>query len=154
MSWIFETWRDRLFPCQSQKILFYQLESHLIECLICQKWLISHLFLKQKKTDINHTEVQIIVLAIIKLTCPIAALCCLFNLVKQLAFAPLFILFNTVFSQVLDIFILKSRLAQAGLFKIRVSIHGFRKNSIQYAFNKKMLESQIQKLSFWIWNLF
>lgn len=86
---------------------------------------------------------QIILSATEKLTCLIAALCHLFNHVKQSASAPLLMLFNATFSQVLIIFILKSRLAEAVLFETGFSDYNFRKKAAQHAYNQEILDCQI-----------
>lgn len=56
--------------------------------------------LKRSKTDLKHTGMQIILSATGEATCPVAALCRLFDHVKKLASAPLFMLSNAAFSYV------------------------------------------------------
>ena len=110
--------------------------------------------LKQSKTDIKHTGVQIILSATGMPTCPVTALRRLFNHVKQPASAPLFMLSNGAFSRVSVISILKSRLTRAGLSETGFSGHSFRKGAAQHAFDQGMLDSQIQKLGRWTSNSF
>ena len=110
--------------------------------------------LKQSKTDVKHTGVQIILSATGEPTCPVAALCRLFDHVKQPASAPLFMLSSAAFSRVPVVSILKLRLAEEGFSETGFSGHSFRKGAAQHASDQGMLDSQIQKPGRWTSNSF
>ena len=110
--------------------------------------------LKQSKTDIELTGVQIILAATGKKTCPVAALTTLYTLDRQPAYAPFFRLSSGAFSQFSVLSALKKQIALAGLAQVDYSGHSFRKYVAQHAADHGMLNEMIQKLGRWTFNTF
>ncbi len=85
--------------------------------------------LKRSKTDTEHTEVQIILAATGKQTCPVAALRRLFIQDPRPPNAPLFRLQSAAFTRQSVVNILKQRIATTGLPESNYSGHSFRKGA-------------------------
>lgn len=104
------------------------------------------LFLKQSKTNIEHTGVQIILAATGEKTYPVAALARFYILDLQLTNASLFRLSFGAFSHFNIITVLKKRIFLIGLDQINDFDHSFHKDMAQYMANYGILDEIIQKL--------
>lgn len=99
--------------------------------------------LKQSKTDVKHTGVQIILAATGKTTCPVSALRRLFLQDPCPADAPLFRLSSSAFCRQNVVSILKKRIIKVGLSEKEFSGHSFRKGAAQHAADHGMLDESI-----------
>ena len=102
----------------------------------------------------EHTRVEIILAATGKLSCPVVALRRLFLQDPHPSNAPFFRLQFSAFYQQAIINILKEYIMAAGPHIAKYSGHSFQKKVAQYAANHDMLDENIQKLSYWISNIF
>lgn len=110
--------------------------------------------LKRSKTDTEHTEVQIILVATSEQTCPVAGLRRLFIQDPRPSNAPLFKLQSATFIRQSIVNILKQWIAIAGLPKSNHSSHSFQKWAAQHVADHSMLDKSIQRLGQWISNVF
>ncbi len=112
------------------------------------------LHLKQSKTDTEQTEVQMILAATGKRTCPVAALARLYTLNLQHPDAPLFRLSSGAFSRNSVISTLKKQISLLGLSQSDYSGHSFGKSAAPHAADHSMLDEMIQRLGRWTSNAF
>ncbi len=110
--------------------------------------------LKQSKIDTEHTEVQIILAATGKKTCPVAALERLYTLNPQYPDALLFRLTSGAFSRNSMVSTLKKRISRLGLSQSDYSGYSFRKGAAQHAAGHGMLDEMIERLGRWTSNAF
>lgn len=110
--------------------------------------------LKQSKTDIEHTGLQIVLAATGEKTCPVAALARLYTRDPQQPNAPLFRLASGAFSRYSIVPAFKKRISLADLPQSDYSGHSFRKGAVQHAANHGLLDEMIQKLGRWTSNAF
>ncbi len=110
--------------------------------------------LKQSSTDMEHTDVQIILAATDELICPVATLRRLFISDPCPPKALRFRLQSSAFSCQAVVNILKQRKAEAGLLEANYSGHNFRKRAAQHAADHNMLVESIKRLSRWTSNAF
>lgn len=110
--------------------------------------------LKQSKTDINHSGVEIILAATHDETCPVRALGVLFDQDPQPCTAPLFRFANstglTAFARKPVLEVLQTRLQLHNIIMPKsYTGHSFRKRAAQHASENGMLDQHIQKLGRW-----
>ena len=99
------------------------------------------LCLKQSKTDVEHTVVQIILAARGEPTCTVSALRRLF---VQDPRPGIFRLSSSAFSRQNVVSILKKQITKAGLAEEDFSGHSFRKGAAQHAADHDILNESIQ----------
>jgi hypothetical protein len=105
--------------------------------------------LKRSKTDVDHSEIQIMLAAINESTCLVRILRYLFLMNSQSIRAFLFRLIENIeiFTRVVVIKELKNRLLEKSINAKSYSSHSFRKRATQHAFDNDMLNENIQRLS-------
>lgn len=104
------------------------------------------LWLKQSKTDTEHTGIQIILAATGEKTYSVATLAHLYTLDPQPPAAPLLHLSSGAFSCFSIVSALEKLILLAGLAQSDYSGHSFCKSAAQYAADPSMLDEIIQKL--------
>jgi hypothetical protein len=110
--------------------------------------------LKRSKIDVDHSEVQIMLIVTNDLTCLVVALRRLFRTDPQSSNASLFRLTDEAFSRVAVIRNLKIRLTKKKINSKFYTRHSFRKGVAQHASNNDMLNENIQRLERWTSNAF
>jgi hypothetical protein len=109
---------------------------------------------KRSKTDVDHSEVQIMIIAINESICSILVLRQIFHTNSQLMNASLFRLTGEIFSRIVVIKKLKNRLIKNDIKSNSYFDHSFRKKATQHVSNNDMLDENIQRLRRWTFNAF
>jgi hypothetical protein len=99
--------------------------------------------LKKNKTNINHSKVQIMLIATDETTCSMISLRLLFSLNSQLENALLFRLIEKAFNREVIINELKFRIINENIKIKEFSSYNFRKEIAQHVFNNEMLNDDI-----------
>jgi hypothetical protein len=102
--------------------------------------------LKRSKADVNHSKVQIMMIAINESICSILVLRQLFYTDSQLMNASLFRLTDEIFFRIVVIKKLKNRLIKNDIKSNSYFDHSFRKETTQHVSNNDMLDKNIQRL--------
>jgi hypothetical protein len=109
--------------------------------------------LKRSKIDLNHTEVQIMLIVTSESTCFVSVLRHLFTIDPQPSDASLFRLkFAFIRSSVIET--LRKRLMIIEINESNYFEHSFRRRATQHAVDHEMLDESIQRLERWTSNAF